>query len=749
MKRIAAVLLALACLPSVASGATSPAALADTLSFEFADSTGAPAGWTFGPPAPRWDTTAPHGGRASARIDRDSTSSRDFSAFSRSLPADFAGDTLEIRGWIRTANVQGFAGFWLREDASGGHVQFDNMEERGLTGTTPWTEYRVALPLDRRARTIVYGALLVGTGSAWVDDVRLLVDGKPVADAPRVVRKPPAAETDREFDEGSRLDAAALLSAPAENLVLLGKVWGFLKYHHPRVSGGGHHWDYELFRVLPAVAKARTRADAARAIVRWIDRVGMPPACKPCAQAPDSTALEPPIAWIHDRGRLTRDLSSRLERVYRDRAVPEDPYYAAVLPLGNADFSRENNYRKHESPDAGYRMLALFRFWNMIEYWFPYRDLLKEDWDAVLAEFVPRLLRAGERDAYKLAIMDLVARVHDGHANVWSSLDVRPPVGGCWLPVAVRPVGDRFVVGTYADSARAAASGFRIGDEILALDGARVDSLARAWTPHYAASNQSTRRRDMARFLTRGPCGACRVTIDRGAGAQEVAAVRDSLRPAELLRGVTHDLPGETFRLLNEEVAYLKLSTVASAEAASYVKRAAGTRCLVIDIRNYPKEFMVFALGSRLVDRPTPFARFTTADRENPGAFRWTSPVALEPQEPRYAGKVVILVDETSQSQAEYTAMGFRSAPGAIVVGSTTAGADGNVSAIPLPGGLRAMISGIGVFYPDKRPTQQIGIVPDLVVHPTIEGIRAGRDEVLEAALEAALGRAVQIPVQP
>jgi hypothetical protein len=68
-------------------------------------------------------------------------------------------------------------------------------------------------------------------------------------------------------------------------------------------------------------------------------------------------------------------------------------------------------------------------------------------------------------------------------------------------------------------------------------------------------------------------------------------------------------------------------------------------------------------------------------------------------------------VDETSQSQAEYTTMGFRSARNATVIGSATAGADGNVSPIPLPGGLRSMISGIGVFYPDKRPTKRIGIV--------------------------------------
>jgi len=50
------------------------------------------------------------------------------------------------------------------------------------------------------------------------------------------------------------------------------------------------------------------------------------------------------------------------------------------------------------------------------------------------------------------------------------------------------------------------------------------------------------------------------------------------------------------------------------------------------------------------------------------------------------------------------------------------------------------MISGIGVFYPDKRPTQRIGIVPDREVKPTIAGIRAGRDELLEAAVREVLG---------
>jgi C-terminal processing protease CtpA/Prc len=53
------------------------------------------------------------------------------------------------------------------------------------------------------------------------------------------------------------------------------------------------------------------------------------------------------------------------------------------------------------------------------------------------------------------------------------------------------------------------------------------------------------------------------------------------------------------------------------------------------------------------------------------------------------------------------------------------------------------MISGIGIFYPDKRPTQRVGIIPDVESRPTIAGIRDGRDEVLEQGLRQILGNAV------
>ena len=80
--------------------------------------------------------------------------------------------------------------------------------------------------------------------------------------------------------------------------------------------------------------------------------------------------------------------------------------------------------------------------------------------------------------------------------------------------------------------------------------------------------------------------------------------------------------------------------------------------------------------------------------------------------------------------------MALRLASHATVIGSTTAGADGNVSQFYLPGGISTLISGIGIYYPDGRETQRIGIIPDIVVKPTIRGITEGKDDPLEKAIE-------------
>jgi len=84
--------------------------------------------------------------------------------------------------------------------------------------------------------------------------------------------------------------------------------------------------------------------------------------------------------------------------------------------------------------------------------------------------------------------------------------------------------------------------------------------------------------------------------------------------------------------------------------------------------------------------------------------------------------------------------MAFQSSANVTVIGSTTAGADGNVSPIILPGYIPTIISGIGILYPDGTETQRKGVKIDIEVKPTLAGIKAGVDEPLEKAKSLIMG---------
>ena len=688
------------------------------------------------------DDKIAHSGKWAARIDRRADSdTNSISGISKSMPMEFAGKTLELRAFLRTENVTSFVGMWMREDGDSGPVEFDNMQKRELRGTNDWKEYSITLPVNSSGKRLFYGVFVAGTGTAWVDDVQLLVDAKPIWEAPHVERPKTPLDTDHEFDSGSRVALSALKPAQIDNLVTLGKVWGFLKYHHPQITSGHRHWDYDLFRVMPAVLQAQDRNSANDAIKKWIDGLGEMARCSPCAVL-DSGDLHfgPELKWIEDEARLGPDLSKALRVVYTNRPANKNQFYLSQAPnVGNPEFHNEPAYPNAKPGDAGFQILAAFRYWNIIEYWFPYRDVIGEDWDGVLRDTLPAIALAKTAEEYHRALMALIARAHDTHSNLWSSIADRPPVGPCALPVRLRFIENQPVVTGYLGQPQ---TDLKPGDVIDELDSTPVQKLVGPWKPYYADSNDAAMRRDVATQMTRGACGDTTLRVRRANEVISLKTERVRIADSDMFGPNRHDRSGETFQKLSPEVAYLKLSSVKIADAPKYVDAAAGTKGLIIDIRNYPSEFMVFALGQLLVDKPAPFARFTAADLANPGAFYWRgNPLSLTPQQPHYSGKVVILVDESSQSQAEYTTMAFRTAPGAKVVGSMTAGADGNVSAIPLPGGLRSMISGIGVFYPDKRPTQRVGIIPDVEVKPTIAGIRAGRDEVLDEAIRLIVGK--------
>lgn len=101
-----------------------------------------------------------------------------------------------------------------------------------------------------------------------------------------------------------------------------------------------------------------------------------------------------------------------------------------------------------------------------------------------------------------------------------------------------------------------------------------------------------------------------------------------------------------------------------------------------------------------------------------------------------YMGKVILLMDEGTQSQSEFTIMSLRQAPNTTVLGNPSIGADGNITIVKLPGTIQFPISGLGVYTPEGEQTQRCGLQPDVECYQTIDGILSGKDELVEKAIE-------------
>jgi tetratricopeptide (TPR) repeat protein len=104
--------------------------------------------------------------------------SQGFGTLTKRLDADrFHGTLVRYSGFLKTTDVRGWAGLWMRVDGDADKkLRFDNMMhpvDRSVAGTTDWTQYEIVLDVPPEATAIYLGFLLSGTGTVWGDDLLL------------------------------------------------------------------------------------------------------------------------------------------------------------------------------------------------------------------------------------------------------------------------------------------------------------------------------------------------------------------------------------------------------------------------------------------------------------------------------------------------------------------------------------------------------------------------------------------------
>lgn len=507
------------------------------------------------------------------------------------------------------------------------------------------------------------------------------------------------------------------------------KVWGYVKYHHTRISGGYVDWDDVLLASVKGIKTAPDRKSFNDSLMVMLNKAGkMDSYFASMPNVPDSLNNNRDLSWMNDPV-ISGEVSSYLGNI-REVFRPMANKYVGRAAAGNPSFDNDNKYFQDQGfSDEGKRILALFRYWNIIHYFYPYKNLMDQDWDISLKEFIPRIAGAQDIISYTLAFKELTTRLCDTHtfftSSAWSSWD-----GTAYTPFIVRFIENEMVITRVLPS----VTGIREGDIIKKIDGIEIHKLRDSLRKYSHGSNNPAIERNLNDIVLWGPPGEFTVTTNDGSGDKALTLERSYNNFLQLNVPDNARAWQQQTSAGNCSFGIVDMGRLKKDDVETMFKELWETDAIIFDIRNYPQGTL-WTIVDYLFYSPIHIASFTVPDATYPGRLYWQEAEIGTGKKNIYDGTVIILFDERTLSQAEYTCMGLEQFPGAVKIGSTTAAADGNVSRIYLPGGISTMATFLGTFYPDYKATQRIGIIPDIEIRPTILGIREHRDELMELAL--------------
>jgi hypothetical protein len=85
----------------------------------------------------------------------------------------YRGKRVRLQARVKTKEVSGWAGLWMRVDTEGGPRSFYNSQDKPIKGSTEWTVRSVVLDVPAGAGAIAFGVIANGTGQVWIDELSL------------------------------------------------------------------------------------------------------------------------------------------------------------------------------------------------------------------------------------------------------------------------------------------------------------------------------------------------------------------------------------------------------------------------------------------------------------------------------------------------------------------------------------------------------------------------------------------------
>jgi C-terminal processing protease CtpA/Prc len=409
---------------------------------------------------------------------------------------------------------------------------------------------------------------------------------------------------------------------------------------------------------------------------------------------------------------------------------PKPRQYTKCLPIkGYFDPS----YAEMTYPTEPYRILALFRIWNIFDTFFPYKDLMDQKWESTLREFIPKFITISSETDYIRTIAQLAARTQDSHVkvrgNLWEKF-----LGTHRPPIRVDYIEKQIVITDIENNNL--KSKLKIGDIIIKINEKGVENRRDELREVLPASTPGRleNRVDMRLLLGKENTYA-RLTVRKRSGKIKKVKVKRTVKGySERVKPRSTPI----FDVLPCGYGYIDFDRLLESQVKRAYEKIKHTLGLIIDFRGYPDSGALWFIYTHLLEYKVKTAKVTYLQSEYGTPLR----KLFDIQQPsgykgeKYKNPIVVLVNSGAQSAAEHNCLTLENLSSINFVGNPTSGANGVVSHMILPGNITVQFTGMGIEHADGRQLQRRGIQPNVLVYPTIQGIREGKDEILMKGIE-------------
>lgn len=592
--------------------------------------------------------------------------------------APYLGKPIKYTGWVKLKKGAEKTGhMWLRVDRPNRKAGFfDNMDDRPIT-STDWQQYEIIGEVAPDAMRIVLGAFIKGKGTMYWDDVHLYYKENDEW------KEIPLKNSDFEADDIGRKN---------EDSDWMGSSQGYgygLSTDQPKMGQQCARISYEgALETIDGLPVFRARPQAKELIEKELAE-GI------FCQIPLSLYVDD--KGTYPKGKGTQALAQQLQK------IDNSPTNVAVR-WGN-----------------------VINTYNVFQHFYPYFEEVDVDWEAAFVTALQRSASDQTGRDHLTTLQRFTAPLKDGHIHVSGAERHQhlPPIRWEWIE-------DQLVVTAVKDSELP----FAVGDVVTHIDQQTAKAYFKDIEARISAGTQGWLRHRADLLSLLGPEGSeLAVTI----GDRTVSLPRNQTYD---YNEVTIPIQANDYKLLDNNLVYLNLDKIEMDTLNKLMPLLEAAQGIICDLRGYPNgNHGLIEHLMHMDDTTTNWMRIPQIiypDQENIVGYQnegW----AMKARKP-YLGdkKVVFITDGSAISYAE-SYMGFIDGYQlATIVGQPTAGTNGNINPFNLLAGFSISWTGMKVFKHDGSQHHGLGVLPDVYVEKTIEGVKAGRDEFLEAAVQIA-----------